>query len=188
MLEYNEISVKKCIIYEGEPYEVLSSHVFRKQQRKPVNATKLRNLVTGRVVEHSFHQNEKAEEADIEKRQEKFLFANKGAYWFCEPKNPANRFTIEASSLGDTARFLQQNMLVDVKLFEDKYIGVALPIKMDLKVTEAAPGIRGDTAQGGTKTVTLETGATLNVPLFVQEGDIITVNTETGDYVSRGGK
>src|SRR6185369_2649261 len=95
MLEYNEIKERKFIILEGEPWEVLSSHVFRKQQRKPVNATKLRNMLSGRVTEQSFHQSEKVEEADISTRKIKFLYANKGEFWFCEEKDPGKRFKLD---------------------------------------------------------------------------------------------
>ncbi len=195
MLEYNEITVHKVIIYEGEPYEVLTAHVFRKQQRKPVNATKLRNVMTGRIVEYSFHVNEKAEEANIEKKQVKYLYAKQGLpagrqgeYWFCDSKDPSNRFELHEDLIGDAKKFLKPNMLVDVKLFGDKYIGVALPIKIELAVKEAAPGVKGDTAKGGMKRVTLETGAIIDAPLFVSEGDIVRVNTETGEYVERVGK
>ncbi len=188
MLEYNEITVHKVIIFEGEPYEVLTSHVFRKQQRKPVNATKMRNVMSGRIVEYSFHVNEKAEEADIEKKQVKFLYANKGEYWFCEANDPSKRFELDEELIGDAKKFLKPNMLVDVKVFEEKYIGVALPIKMELKVKEAAPGVKGDTAKGGMKRVVLETGAIIDAPLFVQEGDVLRINTETGEYVERVGK
>ena len=188
MLEYNEITVHKAIIFEGEPYEVLASHVFRKQQRKPVNATKLRHMMTGRIVEYSFHVNEKAEEADIEKKQVKYMYTNKGEYWFCDIKDPSKRFELHEELIGDAKKCLKPNMFVDVKLFGEKYIGVALPIKMELAVKEAAPGVKGDTAKGGMKRVTLETGAIIDAPLFVQEGDTIRVNTETGEYVERVGK
>lgn len=188
MLEYSDIKEKKVILFEGEPYEVLSSHVFRKQQRKPVNATKLRNLITGRVVEYSFHQSEKAEEADLSKKQVKYLYTNRGEYWFCEANDPSKRFELPADVLGDQARFLKTNMLVEALVFDEKIIGVKLPIKLEVKVTEAAPGIKGDTAKGGMKIVKIETGAQINAPLFVNEGDILIINTETGDYVERVSK
>jgi len=185
MLEYNEIKEKKVIIFEGDPYEVLSSHVFRKQQRKPVNATKLRHLMSGRVVEYSFHQSEKVEEADIARKEVKFLYTNRGEYWFCETDDPAKRFQIAGDTLGSQAKFLKANTLVEARLFNEQVIGVKLPIKLEVKVTEAAPGLRGDTAQGGSKVVKIETGTQLNVPLFINEGDSIIINTEAGEYVER---
>ncbi|HEY4493321.1 MAG TPA: elongation factor P [Candidatus Paceibacterota bacterium] len=185
MLEYNEVKPGKFIVLGGTPYEVLSSHVFRKQQRKPVNDTKLRNLMTGKVAENSFHQSEKVEEAEIETRPAKFIYENKGEYWFCEPNNPAQRFELPSDKIGDSGKFLKANMLVDLIEFEEKLLGVKMPIKVELKVTEAPPSTRGNTAQGGTKVVVLETGAQVNAPLFVNENDIIVINTETGEYVSR---
>ncbi len=185
MLEYNEITLRKYIIFENEPYEVLASHVFRKQQRKPVNATKLRNLISGRIVEHSFHVSDKAEEAEITTKKVKYLYLNKGEYWFCDEKDPSNRFKLDESVLGVAIKFIKTNSIVDALLFEDKIFGVKLPIKVELKVTEAPDAVRGDTAKGGNKLITLETGATVTTPMFIKEGDIVRINTETGEYVER---
>ena len=185
MLDYSEIREKKYIIYDEEPWEVISSHVFRKQQRKPVNATKLKNLITGRVTEVSFHVSDKVEEADIGKLSVKFLYANKGEYWFCEANDPSKRFELEEEMLGEGSKFLKQNTVVDAMLFNEKIIGLKLPIKMELKVVEAQDATRGNTAQGATKAVKLETGAEIQVPMFIKEGDIVRVNTETGEYTDR---
>jgi elongation factor P len=190
MLEYNEITERKYIVFENEPYEVISSHVFRKQQRKPVNATKMRSMLTGRIVEHSFHVSDKAEEADISKRPVKFLYINKDGYWFCDVKDPSNRFALPQVLVGDAGKFLKTNTEVDALVYDDgseegKIIGLKLPIKMDLKVIEAHPAVKGNTAQGGSKMVKVETGVELQVPMFIKEGDIIRINTETGDYTDR---
>jgi len=185
MLEYNEIKEGRHIIYEGEPFEVISSHVFRKQQRKPVNATKLRSLLTGRITENSFHVSDKVEEAEIEKREIKYLYTNKGEFWFCESDNPAKRFELPEAMIGSASKFLKPNSLVDAMLFNDDIIGVKLPIKVDLAVKEAHPAVRGNTAQGATKSVVLETGAEIQVPMFIKEGDKVRVNTETGQYTDR---
>jgi len=185
MLEYSEIRERKCIIFDNEPYEVLSSHVFRKQMRKPVNATKLRNLISGRVVEHSFGASDKAEEAEVETKNVKYLYENRGERWFCEESNPANRFKLTDEILGNGVKFIKPNSVIEAKLFEDKVFGINLPIKVELKVTDAPPAVRGDTAKGGNKLVTLETGATITAPMFVNEGDVLRVNTETGEYVER---
>lgn len=190
MLEYSEITERKYIVLDGEPWEVLSSHVFRKQQRKPVNATKIRNMLTGRVTERSFHQSEKVDQADISTKKIKYLFLNKGEYWFCDDKDAANRFQLPAALLGDSMKFLKANSIVDALIFtddedEEKTIGVKIPITVDLKVTEAFDAVKGDTATGGSKIVTLETGATINVPLFVKTGDVIKINTESQEYKER---
>lgn len=174
---------------DGEPYEVLSSHVFRKQMRKPVNATKLRNMISGRVMEYSFGQSEKAREAEIEEREIKYLYNNKGEFWFCEMNDPAKRFSLSADAVGENTRFIKENSTVAALTFihddESRLIGIRLPIKVNLLVKEAPPSIKGNTAQGGNKLVLLETGASVNVPLFINSGDIVRVNTETGEYVER---
>jgi elongation factor P len=187
MLEYNEITLRKFILVDGEPYEVLGSHVFRKQQRKPVNATKLRNLITGSIKEISFHVSEKVEEADLSTRKIKYLYNNKNEYWFCEENDPSQRFKLPNEMVGEQGRFMKANSLIDALIFDEKIIGIKLPIKVDLKVIEAHPAVKGDTAKGGNKQVVLETGATINVPMFINEGEILRINTETGEYAERVG-
>ncbi len=190
MLEYNEVRERKIILWEGEPYEVVSSHVFRKQQRKPVNATKLKNLMTGRVAEISFASSDKVEEADISTRSVKFVYKNKGELWFADPKDPSKRFSLLESIHGEKMKFIKENALVDLIIFtdeddEEKIIGIKVPIKVELKITDAPPAIKGSTMTGGNKVITLETGATINAPLFIEAGETIRINTETGEYVER---
>lgn len=170
---------------DGQPYEVLSSHVFRMQMRKPVNQTKLKNIISGKVTEYSFHQSEKAEEAEIETKNIKYLYENRGEFWFCEEKDPSKRFKLEGNLFDEGKKYVKPNTLVEAMLFDDTYIGIRLPIKVELKVTEAAPAVKGDTATGASKTVTMETGFTLNVPLFINEGDVLRINTTTGEYTER---
>ncbi|MBU6232473.1 elongation factor P [Patescibacteria group bacterium] len=188
ILEYNEATEGKFIVMDGQPYEVITSHVFRKQQRKPVNATKLKNLMTGKVTEYSFHQSEKVEEAEIDSREVKYLYNNRGEWWFCDVSDPSKRFKVTADQAGDQAKFLKPNTVVEQLLFREQPMGFKMPITVDLKVTEAPPSIKGDTATGGNKVVTLETGATINAPLFVNEGDVIRINTQTGEYRERVNK
>jgi elongation factor P len=185
MLDYSEITERKYIVFNGEPWEVITSHVFRKQQRKPVNAVKMKNLITGKVTEQSFHVSEKVEEAEIDEKDAKFLFANRGQYTFCDPANPSDRFSLSEDFIGSRGKFLKTNFVIKVQSFGDKTIGIKMPIKVELKVVEAHPAVKGNTAQGGTKTVKLETGAEIQVPMFIKEGEIVKVNTETGDYAER---
>lgn len=185
MLGYNEITQGKCIVLDGEPYEVIGSHVFRKQQRKPVNQTKLKNLVTDKVVEHAFHQSEKADEADLDKKEVIYLYNNRGEWWFCEKNDRSKRFSVAESLVGAQGKFLKENTPIQALLFDENIIGFKLPIKVELKVKEAAPAVRGNTVQGGVKQVVLETGAMVNVPMFVNEGDTLRINTETGEYTER---
>lgn len=191
LLEYSDIRPRKYIIYNEEPYEVVDSHVARTQQRKPQNQTKLRNLLNGRVIPVSFHAAEKVEEAEINKRASKFLYkdARKGSLWFCDPKNPSDRYEINAEVIGDKVKFLKDNTEVNVNVFEyddeETIIGVDLPVKMDFLITSAPPAIKGNTASGGNKFVTIETGAQIAVPLFIEAGEVIRINTDTSEYVER---
>ncbi len=189
-LEYNEIKPGVVIIHDDEPYEVLASHSARKSMGKPSNQVKMRNLMNGKVIEIAFHAADMADEADLLKRDIKFLYSTpKGEFWFCAIDNPANRFTLSTDMIGDNSKYLKGNTVVKAKVFEfndeEKIIGIILPIKMDFKIVECPPNVRGDTATGGSKAATIETGAKINVPLFVNNGETIRVNTETGEYVER---
>jgi elongation factor P len=185
LLSYNEIVQKKVIVYNGEPFEVLSSHVFRMQQRKPVNQTKLKHLVSGKVLEISFHQSESVPEADISRMQATYLYTNRGESWFAEEGNPKNRFSFPEDAVGEKVQWLVQNAPVEVLLYNDNPMTVMIPIKVDRKVKEAPPAVKGDTATGGDKKVVLESDATVTAPLFIGEGDVLRINTDTGEYVER---
>lgn len=164
---------------------MLASHVFRKQQRKPVNITKLRSLISGRVVEQTFHQNETADEADIESRPVEYIYENRGEYWFTIPGKPSERFTLSQAIVGDEIRFLKPRSVIDSVVYDERVIGIKMPIKAELMVKEAAPAVKGNTSSGATKEVILETGAKIQVPMFINEGDVIRVNTESGEYTER---
>lgn len=186
-LSYNELKIGTIFTKndDPDPYEVKEYAFIRMQQRKPVAQLKIKNLITGKVLEYAAHQNEDFREAEIDMVPVVFLYHNRGQYWFNEKGNPKNRFFLTDETLGDTGAFLKPNTEVKSFKYGEKLINVELPVKMDFKVTEAPPAIKGDTAQGGTKAVTIETGAKVNVPLFINEGDIIKVSTLTGQYVER---
>ena len=188
-LQYNEIREKKIVVYNDEPCEVIESHVARTQQRKPQNQVKLKSLIAGKTIAATFHVSESAPEADILKRDITFLYHHKGEYWFCEPEDKSKRFKLDETLIGNAGKFLKQNGNVVALVWEnddeEKIIKITLPIKMDFKVKEAPPAVRGDTSKGGMKVITLENGATLNAPIFINEGDIIRINTETGEYAER---
>ncbi len=188
MLTYNDLKKSTLFVLDGEPYEVLEYEFLRMQQRKPVAKTKIKNLISGKILERNFHQNETFPEAEIEKEPVKYLYNHRGDYWFSSPQNPKERFSLKEDTIGPPAKFLKSNTEVTAVKFGEKIINIELPIKVDLEIKEAPPGIRGDTAQGGTKAAILETGAVVNVPLFVNSGDIVKVNTETGEYVERVAK
>ncbi len=184
-LGVNDLRPKTYFIYEDQPYMVLETHHLKMQQRRPVVQTRMRNLLNGKVLERNLAQSDFFEEADVTRKEVKFLYNHRDEFWFADPKNPQDRFKLTAELIGDQAKFLKPNTILEALNWNDQVITVTLPIKMQFRVVEAPPGIKGDTAQGGTKTVVLDSGANINAPLFVNEGDEIIVNTETGQYVER---
>lgn len=188
MLSYTDLKKGILFVMNGEPYEVLDSGFLRMQQRKAVVQTKIRNLITGKVVDRNFQPSDSFEEAEVERKEAQFIYAHRSEYWFHEAGNPKARLSLKGEEIGEAAQFLKANTPVTTFVFNGKIIGVKLPIKMEFKVIEAPPAIRGNTAQGGTKQIMLEGGAKINTPLFVEEGDVVRVNTETGQYVERVNK
>jgi len=186
MLEYNEIKPKTVIVFDEEPWEVVDSHVFRKQQRKPVNQTTLRNLMTGRMLEHSFHQSDKVHEAEVTKREVTYLYQKGAELWFCDSKNPKDRFVISMDIVGNKTKFMLPNRVYSARVFqEDTIFDLELPIKDVYEVKEAPPNIKGNTVSGSGKPVIISTGATVLTPFFVEVGEKIIVNTGTGEYIER---
>jgi len=185
MLNYNELRPGKYIVVDGQPCIVVEFSFLRMQQRKPVAQTKIKSLVSGKTIERTFQQSDKLEEADINTKKVKYLYNNKGEYWFCDEKNPGDRFKLDSNLISDSIKFIKENSVIDSLVFNDEIIGVNIPVKVDLLVKQAPDAVKGNTAQGATKQVVLETGAIVNTPLFINEGDIIKVNTETGQYTER---
>src|SRR3990167_4064280 len=159
MLAYNDIKPGVAVLVDGEPYVCTWNNIMKKQQRRPVNQTKLRHIIKGNSIEYSFQQSDKLEEAEIETRPAVFIYERNGEWFFHDAKDKSTRFSVTEEFVGESGRLL--------------------------KVKEAPPNTRGNTAQGGTKVVTLETGAPLDVPMFINEDDTIRVNTETGEYAER---
>ncbi len=184
-VEYNDISQKKTVIMDGDPYLVLSSNISKKDRQKASNAVKMKNLRTGGVVDRTFHQSDVLQEAEIEKREVKYLYENRGEYWFCEPDNPSARFNLSEDVVGHLSDFVTENSIVEAVVFEDEIMSIVTPIKVKLKVTEASEAVKGNTSSGATKEVTLETNFLIQVPQFINQGDTISVNTETGQYSER---
>ena len=181
-LGVNELKPKTFILYEGQPYVVLETHHLKMQQRRPVVQTKMRNLINGKVLERNFAQSDVFEEADIERKKVKFLYNHREQYWFSYENDPSKRFLLTEELIGEATKFLKANTVLDAIEYNSEIINIELPVKMDFKVIEAPPAIRGDTAQGGVKQVAIETGASVNVPLFINQDDIVRINTETGEY------
>ena len=183
----SHVDLKKGIyfVHEGFACVVLESALMFKGRGSSVMQVKFRNLKTGSVLNRAFHTGENFEEADLEKLQVTFIYENKGKYVFTETNSASKRFELTQEQIGPQIEFLIPNTIVEGLRFEGQILTIALPIKMNLKVKEAPPGIKGDRAVGGTKAATLETGAVVQVPLFVDTGEVIEVNTETGEYVRR---
>ena len=185
MINFNELKTGTIVTMQSQPYEIIEASLLFKGRGHSILQAKLKNLITGNSISKTFHPSDSFEEAEIEKIKAKFLYSNKDQFWFCEENNSKNRFFISKEVIGESSRFLKQDTVVDGIVFNEKIINILLPIKVKLKVIESPPGIKGDRAQGGTKTIILETGANLNTPLFIEQGDIIEVNTEKGEYTRR---
>jgi elongation factor P len=185
MLSYSELEKGKIIVINDQPYEIVEAVNTFKGRGHSYLQVKLKNLINGSIVARSIQPRDSFEEADIEKKDAKFIYQNKDKYVFSEIDNASKRFEITQDQIGEKTKFLKPNEGVETIVFNDKIINISLPIKVKLKVTEVTPGVKGDRAQGGTKAVTIETGTKINAPLFVEEGDIIEINTESGEYVRR---
>lgn len=185
MLSHNDLKKGVEFILDGQPYKVVDSSFVFKGRGSSVVQTKIKNLITGNVISRTFHAADAFKEADIEMINVKFIYSHKDKYVFSEANNPVNRFELPKEVIGNGAVFLKSNEIVSGLRFNGKIINISPPIKVRLRVKEAPPEVKGDRAQGGTKVVALETGAQINVPLFVETGDTIEINTETGEYVKR---
>lgn len=198
MFSITDLKIGASFIINNEPYEVLEYKHSHMGRGGSVAQVKIKNLINGSVQTRSFKQADQFEEAEIEKMKAVFLYGHRGQFFFCEDGNPArngyahsvasgpkNRIQLNEEILGEKIQYLKQNGKLEIKFFQGKPVGIILPIKVDLKVVEAPPSIKGDTASGGTKTITLETGAKANVPLFIKQGDVVRINTSTGEYTER---
>ncbi len=172
------------IEFEGGIWEVLEYHHSKIAQRSPVVKTKLRNVITGAVQEVNFRSGETFNIPDIERRTMQFLYKDSIGYYFMDSET-YEQFGFNKDQIGDKARFLKEQQEVTVFFYKGEPIGVDLPTTVELKVIETEPGVKGDTVSSTTKPATLETGATISVPLFVDIGDVIKVDTRTGTYIER---
>lgn len=173
-----------AITLDGEPYLVLASQHGRKSQSQANMQTKLKNLITGAIVARNFQGADKIEPADVSYRRVQYLYNDATGYTFMDLQS-YDQFFLSAETVEDVIPFLVEGGDVDACFFGDKPIGIRLKPTVDLKVIETSAGVKGDTATGGTKPAKLESGLTVNVPLFIKEGEVIRVNTETKQYMMR---
>ena len=185
MLSINDL--KKGTIFELDnlPHAVLESHHVKIGRGGAVLQTKLKNLITGTTIARNFKQADHFEGVEIEKEEVVFIYKSGNEYWFHMKDDKSNRFSLREEQVGEQRNFLKQNQAMEAQKYNDTIIRIVLPIKMEYIVTEAPPTIRGNTADGGTKTVTIETGAQIQTPLFIETGDTIRVNTEKSEYAER---
>lgn len=184
MIGISDIKSGKYIILNKKPFRVLSISQSSIGRGGSVLRTKLQNLVSGIVLEKTFQGADKVEEADVEKTYAQYLYQENDEFSFMDT-NSYEQFSITKEFIGKLADYLVESAEITIINFNGNPITVELPIKVKLKVNEAPPEIKGNTASGGDKLVTLETGAKITTPLFIKTGDIIIVNTEKGEYVSR---
>jgi len=130
-VEYNQILPKKTVTMNDDPYLVISSNIAKKDRQKASNNVRMKNLRTGQVIEKTFHQSDILQEADISKKPVKYLYANRGEYWFCEPNNPKERFSLSEVIIGDMYKFVPENSIVDAVIFDDEIMSIVTPVKVD---------------------------------------------------------
>lgn len=186
-LSFSEIKLGSVIDMDGQPYQIVWQNFQRTAQRKPVLQTKLKNLINGKVIEYSFKFGEKVEEADVVRQAAQFLYFDNGQAFFMNNES-FETVNLPESAVEDAKPFLKPGLDCSLVLFAGNPVKVELPIKVQYKITATTPGVRGDTATGGMKAATIESGASIQVPLFVEEGEDIIVNTTTGEYVERANK
>lgn len=179
-----DLRVGRVLNHAGEPFVIIWNSFMRTAMRKPVMRTKLRSVITGKVLEKTFTAGEAFDLVHIQRSNAQFLYKDDSNAYFMD-LSTYEQFFIPLTVLENQIDFLKEGEETIVTKFEEKPIGVELPPKVVLKVVDTPPGVKGDTAQGGTKPATLDTGMTVQVPLFVNPGDFVRVNTETQEYVER---
>ena len=185
MLDMNDIRVGTLVKIDGAPYICLWSDFMRTAQRKPVRRTKLKNLITGNVLEQSFKHGDKVEEAEIERAKASYLYTDGTGVHFMDSAS-FEQISVAPDMVGDQVHFMKEGNEYTLLNFEGQPITVELPNKVELKVTATGDAVRGETAQGSVyKDATLETGTTVKVPMFIKQGDVVRINTETGEYAER---
>lgn len=184
MLNTSEIRKGLKIELDGEPYEVTEFLHVKPGKGGAFIRTTLKNMETGAVINKTFRATEKLKPGDIEDREMQYLY-NDGMNYVFMDNETYEQVHISEEAIGEAVKYLKENTDVEVLFHKEKPINISLPIFVELKIEKTEPGVKGDTASGGTKPAKLETGGTIQVPLFLNEGDIIKVDTRTGEYVER---
>jgi elongation factor P len=184
LISTNDFRTGATVEIDGHPWVVVEFQHVKPGKGSAFVRSKLKNVVTGSVVEKTFRAGEKLPRAILERREVQYLYGAGDDYTFMD-KQTFDQFTLSASQVGDNKRFLLDNTDLFLVYHNERLIGVDMPNSVELKVVRADPGLRGDTASGGSKPVTLETGHIVHVPLFIQEGDVLRIDTRSGLYIER---
>ncbi|MFH0811439.1 MAG: elongation factor P [Pseudomonadota bacterium] len=169
---------------DGIPYAIIEFQHVKPGKGGAFVRTKLKNLVAGRVIDKTFRAGEKVGKPDLVEKSMQYLYAEGSQYYFMDNETYEQTFLTQ-EQLGESKNFLQENVTVTILYYQGKPIGVDLPIFVELRVIKTEPGVRGDTASGGSKPATLETGTVIQAPLFINEGDKVRIDTRTGEYTER---
>ncbi len=183
-VDASELRKNLKLLIDGQPYVVLDCQFVKPGKGAAFTRTKMKNLLTGRNIENNIRSGEKIEEADVEEKTMTFLYKEGEDFVFMD-QSSYEQFPVPGPSVGDDWRWLKDNMTAAVLFWNGKVIGMTLPNFVELRVTHSEPGVKGDTSGGASKPATLETGAVLNVPLFINEGDLLRIDTRSGEYCER---
>ena len=184
MYGISDLKVGTIITHNNQPYVVVSANHIKTGRGGANLRTKIKNLVTGQNLEITYAGGDKIDEADLERSKASFLYKDGENYAFMD-SNSFEQFELEAETLGEQTGYLKEGLEVDTLIYNGKTVSISLPPKVDFLIVEAVPGVKGDTAGNASKLVTLETGKQIRTPLFVNQGETIRVNTQTGEYVER---
>jgi len=169
---------------EGEPYAIVEFQHVKPGKGGAFVRTKLKSIKAGSVIDRTFRSGEKFDEPNLEEKEMQYLYASEGQYNFMDNKN-YEQIALTEEQLGESRKYIKENMNVKILFYNEKPLGVEVPMFVELKIVKTDPGVRGDTATGGAKPATLETGAVIKVPLFMNEGEKIKIDTRTGEYIER---
>ncbi|NLN16733.1 MAG: elongation factor P [Firmicutes bacterium] len=184
MISVNDLRTGLTLEIDGEIYSVVEFLHVKPGKGAAFVRTKLKNVKTGAVTERTFRAGEKVNRAHIDTVEVQYLYSTGNEYYFMDTET-FEQIVIDAETLGDAPNYLKENMIIGLEMYAGSPVGVQLPTAVELEVTETEPGFKGDTATGGSKPATLETGLVVQVPLFIETGDVLKIDTRTGEYLSR---
>ena len=184
-INFGDLSRNMVIELDGQPWQVMDYERHKMQQRAPVTRIKMKNLLSGAVVERTFQRYDTDfTVAEIDNRETQYLYTD-GTYFYFLDQETFDQYELTRETLGDSLNYLKENMIAEMVFYKGSPINLNLPTHVELAVAETPPAFRGDTAQGGNKPATLETGLRINVPMFITPGTIVKVDTRTGQYTER---